>query len=227
MEKYNFYKVKFISNFIYFTSVPIISYVFLTNFYNTDDLNIKGFLYSYFLGIFLINIFSNIFEFINYKLSIQKNTIIESSNENEKKAQRLKKVKILDQNKEKLITKNLLFIIGTAIYIILFVNYIDILLKGLGLSTGLINLITYFSKILLFSGAVIPLNIFITTENIFTNKAIIIQTINKLLLFAVLSLTLLNTLNLKGLVFTISLLELIEVIFKIALIKVFEKLENN
>lgn len=226
MENYNFQKVKFISNFIYFTSVPIISYVFLTNFYNTDDLNIKGFLYSYFLGIFLINIFSNIFEFINYKLGIPKNTNTENSNENKIKSKRLKKIKILDKNKEKLITKNLLFIIGTAIYIILFINYINIPLKYLGLSTGLINLIIYFSKILLFSGAVIPLNIFITTDNTFTNKAIIIQTINKLLLFITLSLILLSTLNLKGLVFTISLLELIDVVFKIVLIKVIEKLDK-
>ena len=94
MENYNFHKLKFLSNFIYLLSIPILSYVFLTNFYNTDDLNIKGFLYSYFLGIFIINIFSNIFDFINNYFPSK--TFNEE--EKEKKSKRLKKVKILDQS---------------------------------------------------------------------------------------------------------------------------------
>ena len=103
-------------------------------------------------------------------------------------------------------------------------NYINIdniyiPLKYFGLTTGLINLIIYFSKILLFSGTAIPLNIFITTQEFYSNKSILILTINKLLLFTTLGLILLDNLNLKGLVLTISLLELIGVIFKIVLIK--------
>ena len=234
MEKYNFYKVKFISNFIYFISIPIISYIFLTYFYETDILNIKGFLYSYFLGIFLINIFSNIFDFINYKIITSKNnenTNNQSENINENnskiknKSRRLKEIRILDSNKEKYIKNNLFFIIGTTIYIILFINFIDIPLKYFGITTGLINLIIYFSKILLFSGTAIPLNIFITTQEFYSNKSILILTINKLLLFTTLGLILLDNLNLKGLVLTISLLELLEVIFKIVLIKIIEKLD--
>lgn len=234
MEKYNFYKVKFISNFIYFISIPIISYIFLTCFYETDILNIKGFLYSYFLGIFLINIFSNIFDFINYKIITSKNiqninnqseNINENNSKIKNKSRRLKEIRILDSNKEKYIKNNLFFIIGTSIYIILFINFIDIPLKYFGLTTGLINLIIYFSKILLFSGTAIPLNIFITTQEFYSNKSILILTINKLLLFTTLGLILLDNLNLKGLVLTISLLELIEVIFKIVLIKVIEKLD--
>lgn len=234
MEKYNFYKIKFISNFIYFISIPVISYIFLTYFYETDILNIQGFLYSYFLGIFLINIFSNIFDFINYKISTSKNiqntsdqskNLNENDSKNKNSSKRLKEIKALDSNKEKHIKNNLFFIIGTAIYIILFINFIDIPLKYLGLATGLVNLVIYFSKILLFSGAVIPLNIFITTQELYSNKSILILTINKLLLFTIVGLILLNTLKLKGLVLTISLLELLEVIFKIVLIKVIEKLD--
>lgn len=219
MEKYNFYKLKFISNLIYFLSIPCISFILLTLFYKTDLLNIKGFMYSYFLGFFLIFILSIIF---NLLTSIE----IDKTNENSTikaeqkiKTTRLKNIKIADEKQEKITIKNIIFLISIVIYIVIFINFIKNPLKNFNFSNGLINLIIYFGKILLFSGIIIPLNIILTSKKIFSNKSLVFYIINKLLFFIIISLLFLHFFDLKGLAFTISLLEILDFIFKITYIK--------
>ena len=223
MEKYNFYKLKFISNLIYFLSIPCISFILLTLFYKTDLLNIKGFMYSYFLGFFLIFILSIIF---NLLTSIE----IDKTNENSTikaeqkiKTTRLKNIKIADEKQEKITIKNIIFLISIVIYIVVFINFIKNPLKILNFSNGLINLIIYFGKILLFSGIIIPLNIILTSKKIFSNKSLVFYIINKLLFFIIISLLFLHFFDLKGLAFTISLLEILDFIFKITYIKFINK----
>ena len=219
MEKYNFYKLKFISNLIYFLSIPCISFILLTLFYKTELLNIKGFMYSYFLGFFLIFILSIIFNLLT-SIEIDK-TNEDSTLEAEQKIKttRLKNIKIADEKQEKITIKNILFLISIVIYIVVFINFIKNPLKILNFSNGLINLIIYFGKILLFSGIVIPLNIILTSKKIFSNKSLVFYIINKLLFFIITSLLFLHFFDLKGLAFTISLLEILDFIFKITYIK--------
>ena len=219
MEKYNFYKLKFISNLIYFLSIPCISFILLTLFYKTDLLNIKGFMYSYFLGFFLIFILSIIFNLLT-SIEIDK-TNEDSTIEAEQKIKttRLKNIKIADEKQEKITIKNIIFLISIVIYIVVFINFIKNPLKNLNFSSGLINLIIYFGKILLFSGIIIPLNIILTSKKIFSNKSLVFYMINKLLFFIITSLLFLHFFDLKGLAFTISLLEILDFIFKITYIK--------
>lgn len=219
MEKYNFYKLKFISNLIYFLSIPCISFILLTLFYKTDLLNIKGFMYSYFLGFFLIFILSIIFNLLT-SIEIDK-TNEDSTLEAEQKIKttRLKNIKIADEKQEKITIKNIIFLIFIFLYIIIFINFIKHPLKIFNFSNGLINLIIYFGKILLFSGIIIPLNIILTSKKIFSNKSLVFYIINKLLFFIITSLLFLHFFDLKGLAFTISLLEILDFIFKITYIK--------
>ena len=219
MEKYNFYKLKFISNLIYFLSIPCISFILLTLFYKTDLLNIKGFMYSYFLGFFLIFILSIIFNLLT-SIEIDK-TNEDSTLEAEQKIKttRLKNIKIADEKQEKITIKNIIFLISIVIYIVVFINFIKNPLKLLNFSNGLINLIIYFGKILLFSGIIIPLNIILTSKKIFSNRSLVFYIINKLLFFIITSLLFLHFFDLKGLAFTISLLEILDFIFKITYIK--------
>lgn len=219
MEKYNFYKLKFISNLIYFLSIPCISFILLTLFYKTDLLNIKGFMYSYFLGFFLIFILSIIFNLLT-SIEIDK-TNEDSTIEAEQKIKttRLKNIKIADEKQEKITIKNIIFLISIVIYIVVFINFIKNPLKILNFSNGLINLIIYFGKILLFSGIIIPLNIILTSKKIFSNQSLVFYIINKLLFFIITSLLFLHFFGLKGLAFIISLLEILDFIFKITYIK--------
>lgn len=223
MEKYNFYKLKFISNLIYFLSIPCVSFILLTLFYKTDLLNIKGFMYSYFLGFFLIFILSIIFNLLT-SIEIDK-TNEDSTIEAEQKIKttRLKNIKIADEKQEKITIKNIIFLISIVIYIVVFINFIKNPLKNLNFSSGLINLIIYFGKILLFSGIIIPLNIILTSKKIFSNKSLVFYMINKLLFFIITSLLFLHFFDLKGLAFTISLLEILDFIFKITYIKFINK----
>ena len=193
MKENTFNKIKIISNLIYIISILILSILFLNIFYSTDIFNIKGFIISYILGIFLITIITLLFDI--------KNTIT-----NRKKH-----------------FKELIFVIFTALYIVLFIKFINIPLKFFITSSGLINLIIYFGKIMLFAGPTIPLNIFLQNENYFSKKIIFLQTLNKILLFIILSLLFLNHLKLKGFVFTISLIELITFIFNILYIKIYNQ----
>lgn len=219
MEKYNFYKLKFISNLIYFLSIPCLSFILLNLFYKTDLLNIKGFMFSYFLGIFLIFILSIIFNLLtSIKIdNIKKNNSLESTII--QKETRLKNIKISNEKQEKITNKNTIFLIFIFIYIIIFINFIKYPLKSLNFSNGLINLIIYFGKIFLFSGILIPLNIILTSKKIFSNKSLVFYIINKLLFFIITSLLFLHFFDLKGLAFTISFLEILDFIFKITYIK--------
>lgn len=219
MEKYNFYKLKFISNLIYFLSIPCISFILLTLFYKTDLLNIKGFMYSYFLGFFLIFILSIIFNLLTSIEFDNTNKDLTLKNEQKQKTTRLKNIKIADEKQEKITIKNIIFLISIVIYIVVFINFIKNPLKNLNFSNGLINLIIYFGKILLFSGIVIPLNIILTSKKIFSNKSLVFYIINKLLFFIIISLLFLHFFDLKGLAFTISLLEILDFILKITYIK--------
>ena len=223
MEKYNFYKLKFISNLIYFLSIPCISFILLTLFYKTDLLNIKGFMYSYFLGFFLIFILSIIFNLLTSIEFDNTNKDLTLKNEQKQKTTRLKNIKIADEKQEKITIKNIIFLISIVIYIVVFINFIKNPLKNLNFSSGLINLIIYFGKILLFSGIIIPLNIILTSKKIFSNKSLVFYMINKLLFFIITSLLFLHFFDLKGLAFTISLLEILDFIFKITYIKFINK----
>lgn len=219
MEKYNFYKLKFMSNLIYFLSIPCISFILLNLFYKTDLLNIKGFMYSYFLGFFLIFILSIIF---NLLTSIEIDNTNEDSTikaEPKTKTTRLKNIKIADEKQEKITIKNIIFLMFIFLYIIIFITFIKNPLKSLNFSNGLINLIIYFGKILLFSGIIIPLNIILTSKKIFSNKSLVFYLINKLLIFIITSFLFLHFFDLKGLALTISLLEILDFIFKITYIK--------
>ena len=193
MKENNFNKIKITSNLIYTICILILSILFLSIFYKVDIFNINGFIISYILGIFFITTITLLFDI--------KNTI----------------------TTRKKHFKELIFVILTALYIVLFINFIDIPLNFFKASSGLINLIIYLGKIILFAGPAIPLNIFLQNETYFSKKIIILQTLNKLLLFIILGSLFLNQFKIKGLIVTISLIELITFIFNILYIESYNK----
>ena len=122
-----------------------------------------------------------------------------------------------DKKKNNKIT--LLFILSITIYIVIFINFINHPLRLFNISTGIIASTIYSSKILLYSGTAIALNIFIENKNNALNKKIVIITIIKLLLFISLGLLFLKLYKYKGLLYTISTLELIHLIINLILLK--------
>ena len=124
---------------------------------------------------------------------------------------------IKDKKKNNKIT--LLFILSITIYIVIFINLINHPLRLFNISTGIIASTIYSSKILLYSGTAIALNIFIENKNNALNKKIVIITIIKLLLFISLGLLFLKLYKYKGLLYTISTLELIHLIINLILLK--------
>lgn len=184
MNENNFYKTKLVTTLIYIITIPIISYLIITNFFtNIDSFTFKGYIYSYILGICSITFLSLIFDFLKLNKKFKNSELF-----------------------------SLIFIM---IYIILFIKFIKHPLKSINLPKGLINLIGYFSKILLFSGCTIPLNFFLQEEKIYSNKILVLQTINKILLFIILSVCLYKLFDFKGFVLTIPLIELIHFITNI------------
>lgn len=182
---------KIIINLIYYFTVYIFSLFYLTTINHSHIIDIKGFSFSYLLGILIIVFSSFLFIYKIYNLK--------------------------DKKKNNKIT--LLFILSITIYIVIFINFINHPLRLFNISTGIIASTIYSSKILLYSGTAIALNIFIENKNNALNKKIVIITIIKLLLFISLGLLFLKLYKYKGLLYTISTLELIHLIINLILLK--------
>lgn len=182
---------KIIINLIYYFTVYIFSLFYLTTINHSHIIDIKGFSFSYLLGILIIVFSSFLFMYRIYNLK--------------------------DKKKSNKIT--LLFILSITIYIVIFINFINHPLRLFNISTGIIASTIYSSKILLYSGTAIALNIFIENKNNALNKKIVIITIIKLLLFISLGLLFLKLYKYKGLLYTISTLELIHLIINLILLK--------
>ena len=191
MEKNNNLNQKIIINLIYYFTVYIFSLFYLTTINHSHIIDIKGFSFSYLLGILIIVFSSFLFMYKIYNLK--------------------------DKKKNNKIT--LLFILSITIYIVIFINFINHPLRLFNISTGIIASTIYSSKILLYSGTAIALNIFIENKNNALNKKIVIITIIKLLLFISLGLLFLKLYKYKGLLYTISTLELIHLIINLILLK--------
>lgn len=191
MEKNNNLNQKIIINLIYYFTVYIFSLFYLTTINHSHIIDIKGFSFSYLLGILIIVFSSFLFIYKIYNLK--------------------------DKKKNNKIT--LLFILSITIYIVIFINFINHPLRLFNISTGIIASTIYSSKILLYSGTAIALNIFIENKNNALNKKIVIITIIKLLLFISLGLLFLKLYKYKGLLYTISTLELIHLIINLILLK--------
>lgn len=191
MEKNINLNQKIIINLIYYFTVYIFSLFYLTTINHSHIIDIKGFSFSYLLGILIIVFSSFLFIYKIYNLK--------------------------DKKKNNKIT--LLFILSITIYIVIFINFINHPLRLFNISTGIIASTIYSSKILLYSGTAIALNIFIENKNNALNKKIVIITIIKLLLFISLGLLFLKLYKYKGLLYTISTLELIHLIINLILLK--------
>lgn len=191
MEKNINLNQKIIINLIYYFTVYVFSLFYLTTINHSHIIDIKGFSFSYLLGILIIVFSSFLFMYKIYNLK--------------------------DKKKNNKIT--LLFILSITIYIVIFINFINHPLRLFNISTGIIASTIYSSKILLYSGTAIALNIFIENKNNALNKKIVIITIIKLLLFISLGLLFLKLYKYKGLLYTISTLELIHLIINLILIK--------
>ena len=191
MEKNINLNQKIIINLIYYFTVYVFSLFYLTTINHSHIIDIKGFSFSYLLGILIIVFSSFLFIYKIYNLK--------------------------DKKKNNKIT--LLFILSITIYIVIFINFINHPLRLFNISTGIIASTIYSSKILLYSGTAIALNIFIENKNNALNKKIVIITIIKLLLFISLGLLFLKLYKYKGLLYTISTLELIHLIINLILIK--------
>ena len=191
MEKNNNLNQKIIINLIYYFTVYVFSLFYLTTINHSHIIDIKGFSFSYLLGILIIVFSSFLFIYKIYNLK--------------------------DKKKNNKIT--LLFILSITIYIVIFINFINHPLRLFNISTGIIASTIYSSKILLYSGTAIALNIFIENKNNALNKKIVIITIIKLLLFISLGLLFLKLYKYKGLLYTISTLELIHLIINLILLK--------
>lgn len=191
MEKNINLNQKIIINLIYYFTVYIFSLFYLTTINHSHIIDIKGFSFSYLLGILIIVFSSFLFMYKIYNLK--------------------------DKKKNNKIT--LLFILSITIYIVIFINFINHPLRLFNISTGIIASTIYSSKILLYSGTAIALNIFIENKNNALNKKIVIITIIKLLLFISLGLLFLKLYKYKGLLYTISTLELIHLIINLILLK--------
>ena len=191
MEKNINLNQKIIINLIYYFTVYIFSLFYLTTINHSHIIDIKGFSFSYLLGILIIVFSSFLFMYKLYNLK--------------------------DKKKNNKIT--LLFILSITIYIVIFINFINHPLRLFNISTGIIASTIYSSKILLYSGTAIALNIFIENKNNALNKKIVIITIIKLLLFISLGLLFLKLYKYKGLLYTISTLELIHLIINLILLK--------
>ena len=211
MEKNINLNQKIIINLIYYFTVYIFSLFYLTTINHSHIIDIKGFSFSYLLGILVI-----VFSSLLFTYKIYNNIKVENINENkENKKYKEKKEKNKISNK---IT--LFFIVLITFYIIVFINFINYPLNLFNVSTGIIASTVYSSKILLYSGTAIALNIFIENKNNALNKKIVIITIIKLLLYISLGLLFLKLYKYKGLLYTISTLELIHLITNIILIKI-------
>lgn len=191
MEKNINLNQKIIINLIYYFTVYVFSLFYLTTINHSHIIDIKGFSFSYLLGILIIVFSSFLFIYKIYNLK--------------------------DKKKNNKIT--LLFILSITIYIVIFINFINHPLRLFNISTGIIASTIYSSKILLYSGTAIALNIFIENKNNALNKKIVIITIIKLLLFISLGLLFLKLYKYKGLLYTISTLELIHLIINLILLK--------
>lgn len=191
MEKNINLNQKIIINLIYYFTVYIFSLFYLTTINHSHIVDIKSFSFSYLLGILIIVFSSFLFMYKIYNLK--------------------------DKKKNNKIT--LLFILSITIYIVIFINFINHPLRLFNISTGIIASTIYSSKILLYSGTAIALNIFIENKNNTSNKKIVIITIIKLLLFISLGLLFLKLYKYKGLLYTISTLELIHLIINLILLK--------
>lgn len=191
MEKNINLNQKIIINLIYYFTVYIFSLFYLTTINHSHIVDIKGFSFSYLLGILIIVFSSFLFMYKIYNIK--------------------------DKKKNNKIT--LLFILSITIYIVIFINLINHPLRLFNISTGIIASTIYSSKILLYSGTAIALNIFIENKNNALNKKIVIITIIKLLLFISLGLLFLKLYKYKGLLYTISTLELIHLIINLILLK--------
>ena len=191
MEKNINLNQKIIINLIYYFTVYIFSLFYLTTINHSHIIDIKGFSFSYLLGILIIVFSSFLFMYKIYNLK--------------------------DKKKNNKIT--LLFILSITIYIVIFINFINHPLRLFNISTGIIASTIYSSKILLYSGTAIALNIFIENKNNALNKKIVVITIIKLLLFISLGLLFLKLYKYKGLLYTISTLELIHLIINLILLK--------
>ena len=191
MEKNINLNPKIIINLIYYFTVYVFSLFYLTTINHSHIIDIKGFSFSYLLGILIIVFSSFLFIYKIYNLK--------------------------DKKKNNKIT--LLFILSITIYIVIFINFINHPLRLFNISTGIIASTIYSSKILLYSGTAIALNIFIENKNNALNKKIVVITIIKLLLFISLGLLFLKLYKYKGLLYTISTLELIHLIINLILLK--------
>ena len=191
MEKNINLNQKIIINLIYYFTVYIFSLFYLTTINHSHIVDIKGFSFSYLLGILIIVFSSFLFMYKIYNIK--------------------------DKKKNNKIT--LLFILSITIYIVIFINLINHPLRLFNISTGIIASTIYSSKILLYSGTAIALNIFIENKNNALNKKVVIITIIKLLLFISLGLLFLKLYKYKGLLYTISTLELIHLIINLILLK--------
>lgn len=191
MEKNINLNQKIIINLIYYFTVYVFSLFYLTTINHSHIIDIKGFSFSYLLGILIIVFSSFLFMYKIYNLK--------------------------DKKKNNKIT--LLFILSITIYIVIFINFINHPLRLFNISTGIIASTIYSSKILLYSGTAIALNIFIENKNNALNKKIVVITIIKLLLFISLGLLFLKLYKYKGLLYTISTLELIHLIINLILLK--------
>lgn len=205
---------KIIINLIYYLAVYIFSLFYLTTINHSHIIDIKGFSFSYLLGILVI-----VFSSLLFTYKIYNNIKVENINENKENKENKKYKEKKEKNKiSNKIT--LFFIVLITFYIIVFINFINYPLNLFNVSTGIIASTVYSSKILLYSGTAISLNIFIEHRNNTSNKNMIIITIIKLLLFISLGLLFLKLYKYKGLLYTISTLELIHLITNIILIKI-------
>lgn len=205
-KKIKFNINNYLNNFIFYISIPLISNIYFKTFFETTIQTKLGFLYSYFIGIFLI---------LNFSLFIK-----EIKNNEETKTIKKTNSNKLDKLNLKLITTFFL----TIIYIILIINNTNILNK-FNIPPGIINFINYSLKILLFSGICIPLNIFLEKELYFNQKKLNIILGIKLLIFIILSSLCLYFFKIKGLLYTISTLEFLHFIFNIIYIEILQR--NN
>ena len=192
MKKINLYLKNIVINLIYYLSIFIISYFYINTFSVLHIQDKVAFCYSYFLGIFAIFIIS--FIFITLTQNNYSNT-----------------TQTLNKNKFKHLF--LLLLITITLYIIYIIYFSKSLFTLLNFSNGLINTIQYYEKILLFSGVLIPINLlFNFNKKIEKNIYILII---KITIYALLALIFLNIFKVKGLLYTISILEFLYFIFNI------------